>query len=266
MPQYKNIKSNAYNTYRKVVNKYAGRKYNYADAIRQSSTARSAATAARRARAAILEVENKFFDSSFQGNLAVPTDATGLECDPATLLCLNAIPQGDTESSRDGSVVSMKHLVIDGSAKWNGVTAAGSLPIMGPVGVWIVLDTQTNGAQLNSEDVLTNPSAQNECNANMPRKMQFIRRFKVLKHFVLEPPACGLPAVDDSGAYTTTTGTTPFKCYIPLGGIKTRFASGTTTGYVGTIQDNSIHVIAASAGDSSSQVQFTYNSRIQFVG
>lgn len=63
----------------------------------------------------LLGVETKYFDISLiLTALTTPTDASGGEIDPATILCLNGVPQGDTASSRDGFKIAMKSIQIEG--------------------------------------------------------------------------------------------------------------------------------------------------------
>jgi len=62
----------------------------------------------------LLGVETKYFDVSFSGTVSNSTDCSGAEIDPATILCLNGVPQGDTASSRDGFKIAMKSIQIEG--------------------------------------------------------------------------------------------------------------------------------------------------------
>jgi len=64
----------------------------------------------------LLGVETKYFDTNLaNAGIAAPTDASGGEIDPATILCLNGVPQGDTASSRDGFKIAMKSIQVEGS-------------------------------------------------------------------------------------------------------------------------------------------------------
>ena len=111
--------------------------------------------------AGFLGLEKKFFDTAVaMVALTAPTDAAGGEIDPTALpgavACLNAMAQGDGEQNRDGKKVVLKSVQVKGFVqKLGGELAAG--PDSGTkVFVALVLDTQTNGAQLNSEDVFKN--------------------------------------------------------------------------------------------------------------
>jgi len=128
--------------------------------------------------------------------------------------------------------------------------------------VALVLDTQTNGAQLNSEDVFSNPSANIATAAGPLRNMSYTERFKVLKKKKIRIPMLSLTYdgtnIEQSGVQV------PFSMFVKLGGLQTKFQSGTTTGYVGTIVDNSLHVICYS--NSALPVTVSYNARLRYVG
>jgi len=140
----------------------------------------------------VLGIETKFFDASVTGTAIVSgTDASGAECDPATILCLNAPAQGDGPSSRDGQKISMKSIFVTGvlsSATQTSVSSLDALPIYY---IALVLDTQTNGGTatgLNSEEVFVNNAAAGVLAANPLRNMSNTQRFKVLKQLVLRNP------------------------------------------------------------------------------
>lgn len=213
--------------------------------------------------AGLLGFETKFHDSSLSGTALVSTTgATGGEVDPATILCLNGVPQGDTSSSRDGMKISMKSLFINGQVyvqDANTVTAAQASP---NIYIALVLDTQTNGAQLSSENVFTNPSA-SAANANIPlRNMSYTERFKVLK----VKQTTIKPTIFHDGTDAAISGCSmPFKMQVDLKGMMTKFQTGTTTGYVGTIIDNSLHLIAFT--DSVDMTpRISYHARLRYTG
>jgi len=126
----------------------------------------------------------------------------------------------------------------------------------------LVLDTQTNGAQLNSEDVFTNPAVTLGTNSCPLRNMSYTERFKVLKVKKVRIPMLSLTYdgtnIEQSGALV------PVSMFVKLGGLQTKFQSGTTTGYCGTIVDNSLHVIAYN--NSALACNLAYNARLRYVG
>jgi len=141
-------------------------------------------------------------------------------------------------------------------------TSADTLPY---IYVSLVLDTQTNAAQLNSEDVYTNPGASINSACNPLRNMSYTERFKVLKVKKVRLPP--LPITYDGTNIEQAGINVPFSMYVKLGGLQTKFQSGTTTGYVGTIVDNSLHLIAYSnVSNATIPVNIVYNARLRYVG
>jgi len=212
----------------------------------------------------LLGVETKYFDTSLASSqINLVADCTSGEQDPATVLCLNGVPQGDTASSRDGFKIAMKSIQIDGIVRLDAQanqTAADQVPY---VFIALVLDTQTNGAQLNSEDVFSNPAADSQLAACPLRNMSYTERFKVLK--IKKARAPQVPMTYD-GTNIEQQGTQiPFSMFVKLGGLQTKFQSGTTTGYVGTIVDNSLHLIAY-VNNSALIPVISYNARLRYIG
>lgn len=206
-----------------------------------------------------LGIEYKFKDYGFTGGIQSPTDATGGEVDPSTALALNSIAQGDGESEREGRQVSLVQLHLQGVVTCPAQadqTATETPPI---VFIAVVLDTQTNGAQLNSEDVYTNPGG-TVLTGSMPlRDLQYSQRFKTLATKTLSFPP--YPISYDGTNIEQGGLSRSFEIHLPLKGIKTTYTN--TTAVVASIADNSIHVIAyASTGSAT----LSYNSRIRFVG
>lgn len=127
----------------------------------------------------------------------------------------------------------------------------------------LVLDTQTNAAQLNSEDVFVNPGAGSALAASPLRNMSYTERFKVLKVKRLRIPP--LMMTYDGTNIEQQGINLPWSMFVKLGGLQTKFQSGTTTGYVGTIVDNSLHLIAYSNNTTTAPFM-TYNARLRYVG
>lgn len=209
-----------------------------------------------------LGIELKYVDYALAGQVLVaPTDATGGEVDPATALALNAIAQGDGEQQRDGKQAAIKSCYVTGVVDLPALanqTAGKDLPT---VFVALVLDKQTNAAQLSSENVFTNPGASAILAASPLRNMQYTSRFEVLDSCLLE----------FSPNMITWDGTN-----IESGGSRAPFKLSWTgelmTQYVGTgatvaaIQDNSLHLIAYVGPSVTSAPVISYNSRVRFVG
>lgn len=212
----------------------------------------------------LLGLEKKYFDYFLKDSaLTAPIDCSGGEHDPATYLCLNAVPQSDTALSRDGREISMASLQVEGQVYTPVGSAAGSPGDTGEYFVALVLDTQTKGAQLNSEDVFLNPGADGTLSTRPLRNMTNTMRFKVLTYARGQPqnPACAW-----NGSAFHWEGTVwGFKFFVDLKGLKCNYQVGTTTGVVGTIETNSLHIIAF-ASHLDYAPKLNYHARLRFYG
>lgn len=232
--------------------------------------AMAAAPRAAQPRRGVLGMETKYFDTSrTSGTIPAPTDATGGEFSPSTILCLNGVPQGDTAQSRDGGKISMKSIYINGLVSIPSQSAQSAADVMSSIYIALVLDTQTNGGTatgIDSEQVFSNPGANALLAACPLRNMSYTERYKVLKAVKLEVPM--LPLVNDTGATggVVQVGVTiPWEISYNLKGLQTKFQAGTTSGYIGTIVDNSLHVIAFSSNTGVSPT-LLYNARLRYHG
>jgi len=214
-------------------------------------------------------IETKFFDSSVavtgisvtQGTAAV----TGLEINPATVLCLNSMVQGTGASQRDGRKITMESVQLTGSvavAAQATQTAADTKPI---ITIFVVLDKQTNGGTatgLDSENVWTNPAARAEVGGQFLRNMLYTKRYKVLKEInvdVKSPPivAEGAMDIEQAGVHT------PWDCYVPLKGLGVEFLGN--AGTVADIVNNGLFVCACTSSGSFAPL-LSYNARLRYRG
>lgn len=209
-------------------------------------------------------IEKKFLDtSSINAQLNAPSTPTSGEKDPATILCLNGVPQGDTSSSRDGMKIAMTSVFIKGVVELVQGIDQTIVHTMPTVYIALVLDTQTNGAQLNSEDVFFNPAASQSLATSLMRNMSFTERFKVLKSTTMTFPQMQTSYdgtnIEQGGQFL------PFTFAVPLKGMNVKYTTGTTSGFVDTIQDNSLHLIAF-INNTTVLCRMSYNSRLRYVG
>lgn len=211
-------------------------------------------------------IEVKYADYTKSGTaIASSAAAAGAEYDPTTVLCLNGIAQGDTASSRDGNKVNLKKLSIRGQIYFPAREAVVNPPNFPNVFIALVLDTQTNGAQLNSEDVFKNISGV-AAQATTPfRNMEFTTRFRVLKEVKVMPT---IQAVNSGAAneYGNAGMYKLWNMHVDLKNLLVQYKL--TTGNIDAISDNSLHIIAYTelADVSNVAPEIGYNARLRFVG
>lgn len=200
-------------------------------------------------------VELKFVDYNYTATIVNTT--AGAEADPGTALCLNAIAQGDGESQRDGRKAVIKSFEIRGFVNFTAQSDAAD-PAGGQiVRLVLVQDRQTNAAQENSEDVLSD-SAGNDVNSMT--NLQFEKRFRILRDVRISvEPAVAFTDGTNTGAVSGTT-----KSFHWKGRLNMPVNYSGTTAVIGSIVDNSLHIIAIASGGTAANL--TYTSRVRFVG
>lgn len=111
------------------------------------------------------------FSPNMTGGLVSPSDSS--------FGCLTSISRGDGQNQRDGKKCFLKSVRFTGTVGRPHATdtVIGSFTMY----VALVLDTQTNGALLNSEDVYSNVQTDVGQVTNMMRNLEYSSRFKVLK-------------------------------------------------------------------------------------
>jgi len=215
--------------------------------------------------AGFLGIEKKFLDSSISAVLlSAATGLTGGELDPTAvptaMLCLTAPAIGDTETSRDGKQIVGKYLEIKGHLQVAAQADQAAQDTQEVAFLACVLDTQTNAAQLNSEDVYLNSSANAAGNTCPLRNLLFGPRFKILKSGTFVMP---VPSTSYDGTNLEVSGVSRnFKWYIPLNDLKINF-NAQTTGVISSVIDNSVHMVGFS---QQGLALLTYNCRFRFIG
>ena len=174
----------------------------------------------------------------------------------------SAPSQGDAYNQRDGSKITIKSILIQGSLyipNQNDQTTCDFVPI---VTIALVLDKQTNGSTLNSEDVYTNLSGESLQNYSVLRNPSYTKRFKVLKfkQIPLHNPSIQYDGTNiEQGGYSVA-----FTISKDLN-VDVSFQTGATTANVSGVVDNSLHLIAW-VSNTGLACQLGYNSRIRFYG
>ncbi len=206
--------------------------------------------------------ELKFYDTALIGSaLTAPTDSSSGEHDPSATIVLNSVVQGDGESQRDGRRITMKSIFVRGQVIVPVQTnQTGSDPAT-TIFIALVLDTQTNGATIASENVFDNQSQDALLAASGMRNLQFSTRFRVLKslRFTLQNPNLSW-----DGTNMEVQGIQrPFQLGANLGNLGVVY-NGTTES-VANITDNSLHIIAY-CNSTTLAPTINYNARLRFMG
>jgi len=244
---------------------YAAGRASYALRVRgRGVVARRARAMLNRRTAGFLGIERKFYDTMLAATtIAAATDATGGEYDPSATSMISTPVQGDGEQNRDGKRILIDAVEIKGLVSWPAIANDTAMPAGREVFIALVLDTQTNGAQMNSEDCFKNLSANALGNTSPLRNLLFSSRFRVLKEWsvLLEPKT----AVNNASATTVSVAGTrgEFDCFIPLD-LNVNFNSGTSASIANVI-DNSLHIVAFCSSTTLAPT-IGYNARIRFMG
>jgi len=211
-----------------------------------------------------LRIERKFYDNGIAAtNIASPTDASGGEMDPSSGT-IGTPAVGDGEQNRDGKQLAWLYLDLNGIINIPSQEDVANPPGAVSVYLAVILDTQTNGAQLNSEDVFKNTAGSALMAACPLKNLLFGPRFRILKAKTFQFNFVQT-SVEGDNLHSTTGQQTIFRWYIPLRGLKVNHNAGTTASIANVI-DNSLHVIAYSSNSVSQAPTLSYNSRVRFVG
>ena len=213
----------------------------------------------------LLGIEKKYLDcAKTLTNLTAPTDMTGCEINPSSgsTGCLSAPGTGSAFNQRDGQKIQLKSILVKGVILVAPQTNQTALDTACIVTIALVMDHQTNGATLDSENVYTNPSAEAAQNCNVLRNASYTERFKVLKMSQFTLPQL---SVAFDGTNVEQAGVAiPFTLGSKLNQT-VKFTSGSTTADVANVIDNSLHIIAW-VNNTAYTPQIGFNSRLRFMG
>ena len=212
--------------------------------------------------ASLLGTETKFLDRFVVGaSVTAAVDMAGLEQDPATLLCLNSMVQGDTSITREGRKVTCLTLNVKGIVYQAANVDRTFLPEDTNIFLAVVKDEQTNGAQAQSEDVFSNPGADSRT-CTVP----FLNLFQTSRYRVLATRSFVMPQTSAAWDGTNITGSgvqVAFDMFIDLKSMPVLYSGN--TGNIGDIVDNSLHMIAC-ASSTSGLPLISYHARMRFRG
>lgn len=212
-----------------------------------------------------LGLELKFLDTAWdQVTMNQSSDGSAGELQPSTgcTNCISVPAQGDGESQRDGRKYTIKSVYFSGAIDVGALSDQADVAEIGGYYFALVLDTQTNGAAINSEDVFINPSTQTVAMLPQPlRNLQNSKRFRILDS----------KYVRAGGAYSGTDGINTLSLSPQIKPTVTLSWKGNlvcdsigTTANVSSASDNSLHIIAfKSDGNVTS---FSGKCRVRFMG
>lgn len=215
----------------------------------------------------LLGVETKFLDCALaNGTPSSSAIGTGGEMNPSSGCtgCLSAPGQGDGAQQREGNKIALKSILVKGCASVPAVAGESAANAGSSLFVALVLDTQTNGATLNSEDVFQNPISTPVGNIILQRNMSYTSRFKVLSSKIIPIRAdMWFDGIDGNNQGYQV----PFTLKKDLNGMIVKFVVGTTTADVTNVIDNSLHILCFQtvAGGVPAPL-LAYSSRLRFVG
>ncbi len=216
-------------------------------------------------RGGFLGQELKFYDTKLiSGVLSATSNASAGEHDPSATIVLNSTTQGDGEQQRDGRKMTMKSIYITGKVDSAVQSSLSAGRDSCAVFIALVLDTQTNGVTIVSEQVFKNVGANAILAAQLMRNLDFVTRYKVLatKKLVLQNPNV-FNDTGSTGGSSTNGIERQFTFYKNLDNLGVTF-NGTTES-VANITDNSLHLIAYTNSTVLAPL-ISYFSRLRFMG
>jgi hypothetical protein len=200
--------------------------------------------------------ELKFHDETLSSHAVTNSLAAAAAlAENATNNQLCGVVQGVSSNQRIGRCMYIKSVYLKGHIT---LPAASAIENNGYLSLWVVEDTQTNGAQMSVTDFLFNPAG-TTCDADAMQHLQYSDRFKLIAHKVIR-----FPPRNTFGSTTDAVGAQdiPFKVYRKLN-IKKEHSG--TTAAVGDSTTSSLHVIAIRSDSAHASTTISYNARIRYT-
>ncbi len=203
----------------------------------------------------VISGELKFLDTNLNSEAFT---TAWIPKNPTTVNCLNAVPQGTTESSHDGRVYWVHAIFIRGTITHTLLQGAAAPSADLRVRICLVWDTQCNGAELAATEVMDAGAADDLLAF---RDLQHSKRFRVLKDkfFQINPKTMSEGGADFFANPATSRDfkwNTVFKRPIKV-------ITDGTGNTVSDISDNAFHIIGIA---SSTTITLTYECRVRFSG
>lgn len=188
--------------------------------------------------------ERKYYSAEYEPTAIIAgTSWASTECDPTTVNTLFAPEEGADINERIGRKVNVNKITLRGNIRVPAQTNATAADDVSLVRLIVVLDRQTNGAQLAGENVISTPPSVNAFMSPLQfQNPNGFGRYQVLKdkYFNINHP----PISYDGTNMEIGGSTRYFKITLRFKKpIQVRF-NGTAGGAVTSIIDNSFHVLA----------------------
>ncbi len=210
-------------------------------------------------------LELKFLDQRIGSTSIAALLSDGMRDPGSGVDCLNGIAQGDSESERNGRKYVIKSYHIRGEIRKDQATGLIAFPRGVHGFVALVLDTQTNKAQMTGQDVFNNTGH----DPLAFRNLETSKRFKVLKRMTYSFTNQNMQTQDEVVAPGTVVFGTAgqIETFEWNGNVNIPVICTGTTGTIAAINDNSLHMVAVASNSSVPDiVKLRYESRLRFVG
>jgi len=191
--------------------------------------------------------EMKFLDTPI--NLTYDTTA---ECSTTGATGnIHIVPQDDTQSGRDGRQIVIKSIQLRGT---NIFVPGGSASATTNYFLWLILDSQCNGANPAITDVFTSNVA-HSCMLNLAND----RRFRIIKKWSWN----GTSTAGVTTAYNSISNRVSWykRCNIPI-----TYDATAASGVITTTRQNNIFMAFGTDGNSDDIVTLNGTVRIRFTG
>lgn len=226
------------------------------------STGSSSYSTVARTRGPMAKGEMKYFDA-YATNKSIPsgTDWTGKEIDPTGNTLFFPVV-GAAINERIGNRVWVQKIVVKGNLNWaaqTNQTTADALPYSRLV---LVQDTQSNGTQMQGEDVFAPTAADDSLNVAAFQAIKNFGRFRVLKDKTFKCPQ--LPLSYDGTNMEQSGAVMPFKMSYKFRKPVLVKYNSTNAGSIADVVDNSFHLLGVSNNDTSVPCTAYYNVRTYY--
>ncbi len=220
-------------------------------------------------------LEKKFADSMVtnQTILAADSNMSSLEMDPIDVAHggangIGLVAIGTSENQRIGRVQYIYVVQIRGAVHLNPVSDVSAIALEGSkVRIFLVLDRQTNAAQMNSENLFwTAITGAVDAYMESFYDPQYSSRFRVLKKWELHinPQLCPSTSATPTDKYTYAGITRSFNCYLKFKKpLKVQYKSGGTSANITNVIDNSLHIVIVTTRTAGEKV--SYMARVRYT-